>query len=74
MRLRLLIDIIVDPSDVPWYAERIADQAIVGVKFDGRSYLTGNGTPSDRELVGRFVGAKEAYDSVAEVEVQKKPQ
>lgn len=49
LRLRLLIDVLATDSDVAWFARQLPAQPIVSMRM------------SDRELTGRFVGAKEAY-------------
>lgn len=59
MRLRLLIDVMVKQDDITWLAEQVANQPVTAIELGGR------------QLHGRFVGAKEAYDGAHEEPDQK---
>jgi hypothetical protein len=65
VRIRLLID--VETDDIERLQRYVADEPAVRLTFmDQRAR-----TQLDAEMFGRFVGAKEAFDAVAEVAVAK---
>ncbi len=60
MRIRLLID--VETNDIERLQKYVGDQPVVHMKFDDNT-----------QLIGRFVGAKEAHDATEELAIAKDP-
>lgn len=63
MRVRLMID--VETDDIPLLQRFVGEEPVVHLRFDNP-----DGSAAWTPL-GRFVGAKEAFDAVAEVAVAR---